>query len=158
MKKNFIFPFILCLAISLFFSCSSDDEGSGDDYGNVSDGYALKKAEGHSFQFYNSTKWIFSVAVRDGEIYPELQEGCVETGDSMFDYKKDDFFPNKAECWVSISYRYVLASGSYYGGYIGRMELTFTSPTKGTYKIYDAESDKLGSSGKFTVDSPSSLP
>lgn len=146
--KNLI-GFIFILLIFVFGVSCSDDEDN--DYGNEKDGYALKVAEGHSFQFYNSkSKWIFKVAISQGTVVAVTNNGAAPYGDPTFDYRKTG--DNEAECFVSIRYQFPLGGYMNYGGYIGRVEMFFTGPQKGSYRMYDAIDDKYKSSGTFTID------
>lgn len=146
--KNLV-GFIFILLISAFVTSCSDDEDS--DYGNEKDGYALSTIEGHSFQFYNSkSKWIFKVSISQGNIVAVVNNGAVPYGEPMFDYTKTG--DSEAECWVSIRYQFPLGGYTNYGGYIGRVEMLFTGPRKGTYRLYDISTDTYKSSGTFTVD------
>ena len=148
MYKNLI-GFLFILLVSFLGTSCSDDEVN--DYGNEKDGYALKIAEGHSFQFYNSkSKLIFKVAISQGDIIAVINNGAIPYGESTFDYTKTG--DNKAECWVSIRYQFPLGDYISYGGYIGRVEMVFTGPQKGTYRIYDITTDEYKSSGAFTID------
>lgn len=147
-KTTILLLFLLLLIIGTS-SCSKDEE-SGDDYGNAEDGYALKSANGHSFQFYNSSKWLFSVAVNGGSVQAKVQDDRVLDGEPTFSYEKTG--KNTAESWISITYKYMLGGKYYYGGYIANCEMTFTSAKKGNYQLYDVGTGKPGSSGKFTVD------
>lgn len=148
MYKNLI-GFLFILLVSFLGTSCSDDEDN--DYGNEKDGYALKIAEGHSFQFYNSkSKLIFKVAVSQGDIIAVINNGAIPYGQSTFDYTKTG--DNEAECWVSIRYQFPLGDYISYGGYIGRVEMVFTGPQKGTYRIYDITTDEYKSSGTFTID------
>lgn len=146
--KNMVgFLFILLVSV-LGTSCSDDKDN---DYGNKKDGYALKTAEGHSFQFFNSkSKLIFKVAISQGNIFAVTNNGAAPYGEPMFDYTR--IGDNEAECWVSIKYQFPLGGYINYGGYIGRVEMLFIGPKKGTYRMYDVATDKYKLSGTFTVD------
>ena len=139
-----------CLLLILSASCSTDEGDQDSDYGNDKNGYALKQADGHSFQFYNSTKWLFSVAVRNNKVTAKVQSDRTPYGTPSFSYDKTG--KNTAECWISVGYKFLVGGQMIYGGYIARGELKFTSAKGGTYQLYDVSTDKPGSSGKFTVD------
>ena len=53
---------------------------------------------------------------------------------------------------MSIRYQFPLGDYISYGGNIGRVEMVFTGPQKGTYRIYDITTDEYKSSGAFTID------
>lgn len=149
MNKNLI-KIIFLLLLSVFSISCSDEGNSDDDYGNEEDGYALASAEGHSFQFFNSrSKWIFKVAVSQGKIAAVTSTG-MPYGEPDFDYTKTG--DNEAECWIAIKYQFPFGEYMIYNGYIGRAELLFTGPKKGTYKMYDALNNKQILSGAFSVD------
>lgn len=149
--KNLV-GFIFILLVSVFGTSCSDNENN--DYGNEKDGYALRTAEGHSFQFYNSkSKLIFKVAISQDDIIAVIYNGAVIYGEPTFDYTKTG--DNEAECWVSIRYEFPLGGDNSYGAYMGRVEMLFTGPEKGTYRMYDFMTDKYKSSGTFTIDDKS---
>lgn len=151
--KNLV-GFIFILLVSVLGISCSDDKDKDNDYGNEKDGYALRTAEGHSFQFYNSkSKLVFKIAVSQDEIIAVIDNGAVIYGEPTFNYTKTG--DNEAECWVSIKYQFSLGGDNSYGAYMARVEMLFTGPKKGTYRTYDIITDKYKSSGTFTIDDKS---
>lgn len=134
---------VILLFVFLFASCTKENS----EYAN---GYAPSSINNHSFQFYNNNKWLFSVSSHNNKLLVNLQEGRVLSGDPTFDYKQTE--ANEAECTLFIGFEYILNHSSVYNAYFGKVILTFISPQEGNYKVYDLETGKLGSSGKFTMD------
>lgn len=143
--------FSMMLLASLFLACSKDDDSAP--YGNEKDGYAINNASGHSFQFFNSKKWIFSVAVNNGEINVSFPSPNIADKQPTFDYKRTG--KNDAECWVSLPFKYTISSKTFYNLYNGHLKLHFTSPQNGTFENYSIATNKLSAKGTFTLDKTS---
>lgn len=132
----------------MFFACSKDDGENGG--GSGGNGYALSGATGHSFQFYNSIKLLFSVTSGGASATVALGPGRVAIGTPEFTYKRTG--DNTAVCDINIPFSYLLDGEIRYNAYTSRTDLVFTSSRGGMYQNYDRITGKAGSSGKFTID------
>ena len=140
----------IILFLSMLFACSKDDGGQDGGSSPGGNGYALSDAGGHSFQFYTSTKLLFSVTSGNGSAAVALGPGRVTTGVPEFTYKKTG--ANTATCEINIQFSYLLGGTMQYNAYVSLTNLVFTSSRGGTYQNYDRITGKAGSSGKFTLD------
>lgn len=118
-----LFWFITFLSIS----CSSNNDNQNDSLNNL-DGYAPNSLEGHNLAFYrsdNSLQLKLSVKNNTPTYYsPEMTKQIYK---SEYEYEKTG--SNTADLHIYVSFK---STSNKEGVYHYQMELTFTSPTKGT--------------------------
>lgn len=144
--KNYSNYLIHLLVLIAFISCNKDNDSNGN-----MNGFALSSAKGHSFQFYTSTQWMFSVSVSSkGVITPKLQENYVASGNNTFEYQR--LSDNRATCLVYIGFTIAGTTVQNNNAYSGDMLLTFDMTNGGYFNIYSTSSKEILTHGRFTVD------